>query len=40
MTGMEILQSAQFVTAKGKRFVLIDAEYSEALVEWLETVED
>ena len=40
MSGLEALQSAQFVTAKGKRFVVIDAEDWEALIEWLETVED
>jgi PHD/YefM family antitoxin component YafN of YafNO toxin-antitoxin module len=40
MSGLEALQSAQFVTAKGKRFVIIDAEDWEALIEWLETIED
>ncbi|MGA2618413.1 MAG: hypothetical protein ABSF26_12440 [Thermoguttaceae bacterium] len=40
MSGLEALQSAQFVSAKGKRFVVIEAEDWEALVEWLETVED
>jgi len=40
MSGLEALQSAQFVTAKGKRFVVIDVEDWETLVEWLETVED
>ena len=40
MSGLEALQSAQFVNAKGKRFVVIDAEDWEALIEWLETVED
>ena len=40
MSGLEALQSAQFVTAKGKRLVVIDAADWEALIEWLETVED
>jgi hypothetical protein len=34
------LQAAQFVTAKGKRLVVIDAEDCETLIEWLETIED
>jgi hypothetical protein len=40
MSGLDALQSAQFVTAQGKRLVVIDAEDWETLVEWLETVED
>jgi hypothetical protein len=40
MSGLEALQSAQFATAKGRRIVVIDAEDWEALIEWLETVED
>lgn len=40
MSGPQALQSAQFVTAKGKRFVVIDAEDWENLVAWLETLED
>jgi len=40
MTGLEALQSVQYVTVKGKRFVVLDAEDWEALVEWLETLED
>ena len=40
MSGLEALQSVQFVTAKGKRLVVIDAEDWEALVGWLETLED
>lgn len=39
-SGAEALQSAQFVTANGKRLVVIDAGDWEALVEWLETLED
>ncbi len=40
MCGLEALQSVQYVTIKGKRFVILDAEDWEALVEWLETLED
>jgi hypothetical protein len=40
MTGLDALQSVQFVTAKGKRFAVLSAEDWEALVEWLETLED
>jgi PHD/YefM family antitoxin component YafN of YafNO toxin-antitoxin module len=40
MSGLEALQSVQFVTAKGKRFAVIGAEDWEALVEWVETLED
>jgi len=40
MTGLDILQSVQFVTAKGKRFAILGAEDWETLIEWLETLED
>ncbi len=40
MSGLEALQSVQFVTAKGKRFAVVSVEDWEALIEWLETVED
>lgn len=40
MTGSDVLQSVQFITVKGKRFAVLDAEDWEALVEWIETVED
>lgn len=40
MTALEPLQSVQFVTMKGKRFALVSAEDWEALIEWLETLED
>ena len=40
MSGSEALQSVQFVTVKEKRFAVIDAEDWEALVDWLEEVED
>jgi len=40
MTGLDVLQSVQYVTVKGKRLAVIDAEDWEAVVEWLETLED
>jgi hypothetical protein len=36
----DILQSVQFVTVKGKRLAVLNAEDWEALVEWLENIED
>jgi hypothetical protein len=40
MTGLEALEAAQYVTVKGKRLVVLDAEAWEAMIEWLETVDD
>ena len=40
MSGLDVLQSVQFVTAKGKRFAILSADDWEALIEWLETLED
>ena len=40
MSAMQALQSVQFVKAKGKRFAIISAEEWEALIDWLETLED
>ena len=40
MTGLEALQSVQYVTAKGRRLAVIDADDWETLIEWLETLED
>ena len=40
MTGTQALQSVQFVTVKGKRLAVLNAEDWEALIDWLETVED
>jgi len=40
MSGLEALQSVQFVTAKGKRLAVLTIEDWEALIEWLETLED
>jgi DNA-binding PadR family transcriptional regulator len=40
MTGLDALQSVQFVTVQGKRLVVVSAEGWETLVEWLEIIED
>ena len=40
MQGLDVLRSVQFVTANGKRFAVVDAEDWDALIEWLETLED
>jgi hypothetical protein len=40
MSGLEALQSVQFVTVKGKRLAILSADDWEALIEWLETLED
>jgi len=40
MSGLEALQSVQFATIKGKRFAVLSLEDWEALIEWLETLED
>lgn len=40
MSQLDVLQSVQFVTVKGERLAVVRAEDWEALIEWLETVED
>ncbi|MBM4041285.1 MAG: hypothetical protein FJ290_22510 [Planctomycetes bacterium] len=40
MSGLEALQCVQFATIKGRRFAIVSAEDWEALIEWLETLED
>ncbi len=40
MTGLEALQSVQFVSKKGKRLAVLNADDWESLIEWLETLED
>lgn len=40
MTGLEALQSVQYVTAKGKRFAVVSIDDWEAMIEWLETLAD
>lgn len=40
MNGTQALQSVQFVTVKGKRLAVLTAEDWDALIEWLENLED
>jgi len=40
MNGLEVLRSVQFVTVKGKRLAILSMENWDALIEWLETIED
>ncbi len=40
MTAAEALQAVQFVTVKGRRFVVLSIEDWETLVEWMEDLED
>jgi hypothetical protein len=40
MTGLEALQSVQYVNVKGERFAVVHIEDWKALLEWLETLED
>jgi len=36
MTGLEVLQSVQYVEVKGQRFAVINVNDWEALIEWLQ----
>lgn len=40
MTGIEALQSVQYVTVKDKRLAVVGIDEWEALIEWLENLED
>jgi PHD/YefM family antitoxin component YafN of YafNO toxin-antitoxin module len=40
MTALEALESVQYVTVKGKRLAVVSADDWEAMIEWLETLED
>jgi hypothetical protein len=40
MTGLEALQSVQYVTVRDKRLAVVGLDEWEAMIEWLETVED
>jgi len=40
MIGLEALQSVQYVTVKEKRLAVIGIDEWEAMIEWLETLED
>lgn len=40
MTGLEVLQSVEFLNLKGKQVAVLNVETWQALIEWLETLED
>ena len=40
MTGLEALQSVQYISVKEKRLAVISVDEWEAMIEWLETLED
>jgi hypothetical protein len=40
MTGLEALESVQYVTVRDRRLAVIGVEEWEAMIEWLETLED
>ncbi len=40
MTGLDVLQSAQFIDVHGKQFVVLGADEWEVLMNWLEDLED
>ncbi len=40
MSGLEALQSVQYVTVDGKRLAVVGIEQWDALLEWLESLED
>ncbi len=40
MTGLEALQSVQYLTVGKGRFAVISVDDWETLIEWLETLED
>lgn len=40
MTGLEALQSVQYVASEGRRYAVVEMVDWEALIEWLETLED
>ncbi len=40
MKGLQALEAVQYITAKDRRWAVVDLNDWEALIEWLETVED
>ena len=40
MTGLEVLQSVKFLNLKSQQVAVLDVETWQALIEWLETLED
>ncbi len=40
MSGLDALQSVQYVSLQEKRYALVEVDDWESMLEWLETVED
>jgi hypothetical protein len=40
VTALDMLQSVQFVTVKRERLAVLGADEWEAIIQWLETLED
>lgn len=40
MTGLEALQAVRYVNVNDRQYVVVDAADWEALIEWLETLDD
>jgi len=40
MSGLEVLQSVDFLNLKGKQVAVLELETWQKLIEWLETLED
>ena len=40
LTGLQVLESVQYVTARETRFAVVNVDDWEAMIEWLETLED
>jgi hypothetical protein len=40
MSALEALQSVQYITVQGKRLAVVGLDEWEAMIEWLETLED
>lgn len=40
MTGLQALQAVQYIRVKNRRYVVMEAEEWETLLDWIETLED
>ena len=40
MTGLEALESVQYVTVQGRRLAVVSLDEWEAMIEWLEALDD
>lgn len=40
MTALEALQAVRYVNVNDKQYAVVEAEEWEAVIEWLETIED